>query len=106
MQALINFLARFINATKDAFNVQLSGSKLAEQQTEADAVAGVLTFTTGNFGTIEIYNTDAVNAGVFAVNGININVPPAKTFKASVGGVAGATVTITGATTYIVSRYE
>lgn len=26
MQALINFLARFINATKDAFNVQLSGS--------------------------------------------------------------------------------
>jgi len=28
MQALINFLARFINATKDAFNVQLSGSNV------------------------------------------------------------------------------
>lgn len=30
MQALINFLARFINATKDAFNVQLSGSNVEQ----------------------------------------------------------------------------
>ena len=30
MQALINFLARFINTTKDAFNVQLSGSKVTD----------------------------------------------------------------------------
>ena len=36
MQALINFLARFINATKDAFNVQLSGSNVAETQVETD----------------------------------------------------------------------
>jgi hypothetical protein len=67
-------------------------------------VAGVLTFA-ANFGTIEIYNTDAANAGTFEVNGITINVPATKTFKAIIGGVAGATVTIAGATTYIVSRY-
>ena len=35
MQALINFLARFINATKDAFNVQLSGSNVADETDKA-----------------------------------------------------------------------
>ena len=38
MQALINFLARFINATKDAFNVQLSGSILAQDTTSGENV--------------------------------------------------------------------
>ena len=32
MQALINFLSRFLNATKDAFNVQLSGSLIEDVQ--------------------------------------------------------------------------
>jgi len=84
--------------------IKLSGSTLAEQQTQDDAAAGVLTFT-ANFSTIEIYNTDATNPGTFEVNGITINVPATKVFKGAIGGTPGATVTIAGATTYIVSRY-
>lgn len=84
---------------------QLSGSTLVEQLTEADAAAGVLTFA-ADFGYVSIYNTDATNDGVFTVNGIDITVPkgePTGVFK--VGGAIGATVTVTGATTYIVSRW-
>jgi len=80
------------------------GNKLTEQQTEADDVAGVLTFT-ANIAYIEIYNTDATNAGIFTINGIDINVPAGKVFKSAIGGTPSANVTITGATTYIVSRY-
>jgi len=80
------------------------GSTLQEQQTEADAVAGVLTFA-ANISTIEIYNTDAVNAGTFEVNGVTIHVPASGYFKSNIGGVPAATVTITGATTYVVNRY-
>ena len=39
MQALINFLARFINATKDAFNVQLSGSNVEQASAQDTQVA-------------------------------------------------------------------
>ena len=64
----------------------------------------ILTFS-ANISTVEIYNTDAANAGVFTVNGIDINIPATKVFKATIGGTASAVVTVTGATTYIVSRY-
>jgi len=84
--------------------VQVSGSKLAEQKTQANAVSGTLTFST-NISTIEICNTDSV-IGVFTVNGIAINVPAGGIFKASIGGTAGTTVTVAGAANYIVSRYE
>ena len=77
---------------------------LVEQKTQADAAVGVLTFS-ANIGAIGIYNTDATNAGVFVVNGITVNVPATKEFKAAIGGTPGAIVTVTGATTYIVSRY-
>ena len=82
----------------------LANETLVEQLTQADAVAGVLTFAE-NIICIEIYNTDAANAGTFTVNGIVINVPATKSFKAAIGGTVGKTVAITGATTYIVSRY-
>jgi hypothetical protein len=82
----------------------LTGSSLAEQLTESDDVAGVLTFS-ANISTIEIYNTDGTNAGVFTVNGIDITVPAGKVFKSAIGGTPSNQVTITGATTYIVSRY-
>lgn len=83
----------------------LTGSMLEEQLTEADAVAGVLTFAENVFA-IEIVNTDAVNAGVFTVNGLGINLPADKVFtKTIIGGTASPTVTVTGATTYIVTRY-
>jgi len=82
---------------------QLSGSKIIEQLTQADAVAGVLTFT-DNINAIEIYNTDATNDGVFAVNGINLNVPKGVLYRSNVGGTVAKTVTISGSTTYIVSN--
>jgi len=82
---------------------QLSGSKIIEQLTETDAATGVLTFT-DNINAIEIYNTDAVNNGVFEVNGINLNVPKGVLYRSNVGGTVAKTVTITGATTYIVSN--
>jgi len=77
---------------------------LVEQKTQVDAVAGVLTFS-ANISVIEIYNTDATNAGVFTVNGLAINVPAGKSYMAAIGGTPSPTVTVTGATTYIVSRY-
>lgn len=84
--------------------VSLSGSNLQEQKTEANAVTGTLTFS-APISVIEIYNTDATNDGNFVVNGISIRVPAGKVWKDGVGGTQGATVTITGSTTYIVSRY-
>lgn len=84
--------------------VVLTGSNLQEQKTQADAVTGTLTFA-APIQTVEIYNTDASNAGKFTVNGIVITVPAGKSFKSAVGGTPSASVTVTGSTTYIVSRY-
>lgn len=39
MQALINFLSRFLNTAKDAFNVQLAGSKAEVSSTQDTQVA-------------------------------------------------------------------
>ncbi len=82
----------------------LTGSSLAEQKTQANAVNGVLTFS-ANISTIEMYNTDVLNDGVFTINGIVINVPRGTVYKSTIGGTPGTTVTVTGATTYIISRY-
>jgi hypothetical protein len=87
------------------WNVSLTGSKVAEQKTQADAVTGTVTFSK-SISTLEIYNTDAANQGVFNVNGINITVPANESFKASYGGTPSANITITGATSYILTRYE
>lgn len=89
----------------DPVKVQLTGSMLREQLTESDAVGGVLTFAE-NINKIEIYNTDTANVGVFTVNGMDITVPADEVFEATIGGTPSPTVTVTGATTYIVSRYE
>ena len=83
----------------------VKGSSLAEQQTQADATAGVLTFA-APISFVSIYNTDASNAGVFEVNGIDVHVPAGDATQVfGVGGTPSATVTVTGATTYIVSRF-
>jgi hypothetical protein len=87
-----------------AMKVDGIGSTLAEQKTQANAVNSVLTFS-ANILTIEIYNTDVLNDGVFTVNGIAINVPKGTTYKSTIGGTPGTTVTVTGSTSYIVSRY-
>jgi hypothetical protein len=83
----------------------MSEGILAEQKTQASAVGGVVTFSKP-ISIFEIYNTDATNVGVFTVNGIQITVPTNTNFKASIGGTASASVTVTGATTYILTRYE
>jgi len=83
----------------------LPNQTLVEQLTDADAVLGVLTFFE-NIYCIEIYNTDMSNIGVFVVNGISITVPPNKVITTIVGGTPSPIVTITGAITYIVTRYE
>lgn len=87
------------------WNVQVAGNSVVEQKTQAQTVAGKVTFAQ-NIQHLEIYNTDATNDGVFVVNGINITVPKGQTFKASYGGTPSKDVTITGATTYILTRYE
>lgn len=81
-----------------------TGTILDEQKTETDAVSGTVTFSK-NISIIEIFNTDTTNAGVFTVNGITLHVPKNQVYKAKIRGVAGTTVAVTGATTYIISTY-
>jgi hypothetical protein len=88
------------------FPVKEAGSTLVEQLTDADEVAGDLTFS-APIEYVEIFNTDSSNAGVFTVNTVNIAVPANAVFgPTKVGSVPSATVSVSGATTsYIVSRY-
>jgi hypothetical protein len=94
-----------IEGSLGGMNVHLAGSQVVEQKTEAQAIAGTVTFAQ-NIKHIEIYNTDAVNSGVFTVNGIGVTVPKSETFKASFGGTPSKDVTVIGATSYILTRYE
>jgi hypothetical protein len=87
------------------WNVAVTGNILVETQTEADAVGGVLTFAQ-DIHYIEILNRDAVNDGVFTVNGIDIFVPKASPFSSTgIAGTVGKTVTVTGSTSYVVNQY-
>ncbi|MDT3762959.1 hypothetical protein [Priestia filamentosa] len=84
--------------------MQMAGSNVEQQLTEKDAVSGKLTFSK-NLSSIGIYNTDQENAGVFNVNGIDIHVPAGESFEANIGGTPKAIVQVSGAATYIVTRY-
>ena len=79
------------------------GSSLQEQQTEADAVSGVLTFSDA-ISEIEIFNRDTAD-GTFTVNGMAIIVPASEVFQAKVGGTPSNEVSVSGSTSYIVGRY-
>lgn len=96
------------SSLKKNVNASIVGSlpkdTLQEQLTETDAVAGVLTFTEA-IKIVEIYNTDAVNSGTFTVNGLDVVVPATKSYMSAIGGTPSSEVTVTGSTTYIVSRY-
>lgn len=83
--------------------VALTGNTLVEQKTQTNAVAGTLTFAEGVVF-VEIVNRDTVNDGVFNVNGINITVPKDSVVDYRVGGTPRTTITVTGSTSYIVSR--
>ena len=84
--------------------VGIKGSNLVEQLTEADEVSGDLTFSAA-VEYVEIVNTDAVNAGVFTVNGVAVKVPPETIFGPAAVGVPAAVVAVAGSATFIVSRY-
>ena len=105
MQALINFLARFINATKDAFNVQLSGSNLTEgyiipmfdllawsgftNQPAGDGVE-VVSDSASDTGKITIFGTTHVG-GAFAYETVTLNgVTEVATTKTDWGNIYGA----------------
>ena len=96
--------------------VKVLEKTLQESKTEANAVAGVVTFA-ANITHLEIINRDGTNDGVFTVN--DIPIPLVKStkdangnysflsfWKDGVGGTLGKTVTITGSTSYILNRFE
>ncbi|AKO92718.1 hypothetical protein BEH_11810 [Priestia filamentosa] len=91
-------------ALKVLGEMRLEGSNVEEQLTEKDSVSGELTFS-NPLSSIGIYNTDKINDGVFNVNDIDIHVPAGETFEANIGGNPRATVQVSDATTYIVTRY-
>lgn len=78
--------------------------RAVEQLTQANAVTNILTFS-DTIDTIEIYNTDTTNMGIFTINGIAIHVPANSSFEAAIGGTPSTSVTVSGATSYIVTRY-
>ena len=82
-------------------DVQLSGSTLAEQKTNADAVANVLTFTE-NISAIEIYHEEATWQ-TFTVNGISLTIP-AGGYRTPIAGTVAKTVTIPAGVNCIVGR--
>jgi hypothetical protein len=71
--------------------IQLSGSILAEQLTNDDAVANVLTFSE-NISIIEIFHEE-LTWQEFTVNGITLTVPGGG-YRTPIGGTPAATVTI------------
>lgn len=92
-----------------AGTMQLSGSNVAEVLTESDASDGVVTFS-APIEFIQVFNRDATNAGTFTVNGISI--PVSKSGEdgcvwgpTGVDGTPSAAVTVTGSTSYVLSRF-
>lgn len=81
--------------------VQLSGSNLTEQKTQADAVANVITFT-GDITAIEIYHESATWQ-TFIVNGITLKIPSGG-YRTPIAGTVAKTVTIPAGINCIVGR--
>jgi hypothetical protein len=101
----MSFLKGLLTVLNAGVNVTVLGSILQQIKTQANAVAGVVTFS-ANITYLNIYNTDSTNAGTFTVNGIAIPVPAGASWQGGVGGTPGTTVTITGSTTsYVLSRF-
>lgn len=83
------------------YDVQVSGSILAEQLDQSDAVTNVLTFS-ANITAIEIYHEESTWQ-TFTVNGIAFKIP-AGGYRTPVAGTAGATVTIPAGINCLVGR--
>lgn len=81
--------------------VQLSGSILAEQKTQADALANTITFT-GDINAVEIYHEESTWQ-TFTVNGIALTIP-AGGYRTPIAGTVAKTVTIPTGVNCIVGR--
>lgn len=94
---------RLVQQTRgmDLVDMQLSGSILVEQKTQADAVANVITFTE-NISTIEVYHAEATWQ-TFTVNGLTLTIP-AGGYRTPIGGITAKTVTIPAGINCIVGR--
>lgn len=82
-------------------SVQLSGSNLTEQKTQADAVANVITFV-GDINAIEIYHEESTWQ-TFIVNGITLKIPSGG-YRTPIAGTVAKTVTIPAGINCIVGR--
>jgi len=102
--AAVTFTCNTFGTKTDAVYSPGTTGAAGTMETTVQGTTATLTFAE-NIAAIGIYNTDAANPGVFTVNGIDLTVPPSTHLKYIIGGVPGKTVTVTGAATYIVSRY-
>ena len=84
-----------------AGSMQLSGSKVAEQKTQADAMANVITFT-GDINAVEIYHEESTWQD-FIVNGITLKIPSGG-YRTPITGTVAKTVTIPANIDCIVGR--
>ena len=84
-------------------SMKLTGSILAEQLSNTDAVDNVLTFSE-NITSIEIYHEESTWQS-FTVNALTLKIP-AGGYRTPIGGTAGATVTIPTGISCIVGRLE
>jgi len=82
-------------------NVTLTGSILAEQKTNADAVDNVIVFS-ANISVIEIFHEETTWQ-TFTVNGLNLKIP-AGGYRTPIGGTASTEVTIPAGLSCLVGR--
>lgn len=77
---------------------------IQEQKTNADAVAGVVTFSE-DVREVEIFNS-GTSTGVFTVHGFAITVPAGAGYRSRLGGDYGNTVEVTGTSSYEIRRID
>jgi len=90
-----------LGISKVSKDVQLTGSILQEQKTQADAVENIITFS-ANISNIEIYHEE-VTWQTFIINGLTLLIP-AGGYRTPIGGVAAATITIPAGIDCLVGR--
>lgn len=91
MQALMNFLSRFLNAAKDAFNVQLSGSKPQEPFSGSATVTHTFTKSMNGFG----ITNDGTGDLTFTIGSDTFTVKTNETWEYPVDVFTQVTITTT-----------
>jgi hypothetical protein len=86
--------------------VDIKGSRLIEQLTQDFAIDGELTFA-ADIDYIHAYNRDAAADLLLGFGPVVVTVPPMTTFgPVKIVGFEGATVSVVGSATFIVTRCE